>query len=83
MLQVMDPRVFSELLAQHEESFWIEDVQLVSPPYMNGSSAWKMEALLQFSYCHNPDLGSFELYELECGKVYTRRLHSAPATALL
>lgn len=71
MLQVMDPGVFSELLAQHEELLWIEDVQLVSPPYMNGSSAWKMEALLRFSYCHSPDLGSFELYELECGKTYT------------
>lgn len=71
MLQIMDPRVFSELSTQGDETNLIEYVQLVSPPYMNGSSTWKMEKLCGFSYGHSQDLGSFEIYELEHNKIYT------------
>ncbi|WP_339540133.1 hypothetical protein [Pseudomonas sp. RA_5y_Pfl1_P24] len=71
MLQVMDPKIFIELLEQHQKSLQIKEVQLVTPPHINGGSLWQMEKLLEFSYCHDLKLGSFELYEVEGGCFYT------------
>ncbi|MCF5140225.1 hypothetical protein GIW41_01980 [Pseudomonas sp. PA-6-1D] len=71
MLQVMDPKIFIELLEQHQKSLQIKKVQLVTPPHINGGSLWQMEKLLEFSYCHDLKLGSFELYKVEGCCFYT------------
>lgn len=71
MLQVMDPKIFIELLEQHQKSLQIKEVQLVTPPHINGGSLWQMEKLLEFSYGHDLKLGSFEFYEVEGGYFYT------------
>ena len=67
MVQVMDPTIFIELLEQHGKTIRITDVQLVTPPSINGSERWKMERLLEFSLLHNKHGGSFECYEVENG----------------
>jgi hypothetical protein len=74
MVQVMDPTILIELLEQNGETIQIKDVQLVTPPCMNGSESWKMEKLLEFSLCHNKYEGSFEVYEVENGCYTTLQL---------
>ncbi|MDH4765857.1 hypothetical protein OMP44_23475 [Pseudomonas sp. CBMAI 2609] len=70
-LQIMDPELFVELLEQDSDSSWVETVQLVSPPQMNGSTLWVMEELIQFSHVYHPDIGGSELYEVANGRSYT------------
>lgn len=74
MVQVMDPTIFIELLEQHGVTIQIKDVQIVTPPCMNGSESWKMEKLLEFSVYQNQHEGSFEFYEVEGGYYSTLQL---------
>ncbi len=70
-LQIMDPELFVELLEQDSDFSWVETVQLVSPPHMNGSSLWVMEELIQFSHVYHPEIGGSELYEVSSGRSYS------------
>lgn len=70
-LQIMDPELFVELLEQDSDLSWVETVQLVSPPQMNGSGLWVMEELTEFSHVYHPDLGGSELYEVSNGRRYS------------
>jgi hypothetical protein len=67
MVQVMDPIIFIELLEGHGKTIRITDVQLVTPPIINGSEMWKMERLLEFSLLHYKHGGRFECYEVDNG----------------
>lgn len=71
VLQIMDPELFVELLEQNSDISWVETVQLVLPPQMNGSALWTMEELTQFSHVYHPDFGGSELYEVSNGRRYS------------
>lgn len=71
VLQIMDPQVFVELLEQDTEDSYVEFVQLVTPPQLNGTHRWMMEELISFWHLYHPELGGSELYEVSEGKYYS------------
>lgn len=70
-LQIMDPQIFVEFLAQIPSLYSIDSIQLVTPPKMNDTKFWVMEELVSFSYIHHPEFGGSELYEVANGKIYS------------
>lgn len=71
VMQIMDPQVFVELLNQDTKDLYVDSVQLVSPPKINGTNTWMMEELVSFSHLYHPNLGGSELYEVASGKYYS------------
>ncbi|MGF0238076.1 hypothetical protein ACQR3P_04185 [Rhodococcus sp. IEGM1300] len=53
---------------------WIEQVQLVTPPYMNGQARWLMEPLQQVSLVEAPTDGAhFLVFKVTSGSTYSLR----------
>ncbi|WP_330565726.1 hypothetical protein [Pseudomonas yamanorum] len=53
---------------------WTEQVQLVTPPYMNGKLIWLMEPLVQASVVEDPRDGAhFVVYKVASGSMYSLR----------
>jgi hypothetical protein len=49
MLLIPSTPAFEQLLREQGNAIWLDDVQLVTPGYMNGSDCWKMGRLLEIS----------------------------------
>lgn len=59
------------MLSSVSSKFWISDVQIVTPSYMNGGERWKMEPLLQARLCvDDQDDYQMLVYEVEGGEIY-------------
>ncbi|MBC3475621.1 hypothetical protein [Pseudomonas taiwanensis] len=56
---------------------FIRSIQLVSPPWMNGSGSWLMEDLKEIR-----SVGPKYLYELSDGKIYPKEFVNASAKTL-
>ncbi|UNM22852.1 hypothetical protein K0P33_16055 [Pseudomonas sp. ArH3a] len=53
---------------------WIEQVQLVTPPHMNGQTRWLMEPLQQVSLVEAPTDGAhFLVFTVTSGSTYSLR----------
>lgn len=71
MLMASDVRILESLLSEQHEEMRIEAVQLVSPSYMNESSRWMMEPLLELSQVNSTAAEPpIYIYNLEGGKQY-------------
>ncbi|MBX7276743.1 hypothetical protein K2E96_18875 [Pseudomonas sp. ERGC3:05] len=47
MLMLSDVETLQGFLTQNTSSAWVDDVQLVTPSYVNKSNRWVMEPLLE------------------------------------
>lgn len=64
-----EPRLV-ELLIGQDESLVVEDVQVVTPAWMNKGSSWKMEKLTSLSMGFNQVEVPICVLEVEGGQVY-------------
>ncbi|PSL92034.1 hypothetical protein [Pseudomonas sp. R9.37] len=64
-----EPRLVELLLAQGEDLV-VQEVQVVSPSWMNHDSGWKMEKLMSLSMGFNQVGVPVSLLEVESGAVY-------------
>jgi len=64
-----EPRLVELLLAQ-DESLVVQDVQVVTPAWMNKGSSWKMEKLKSLSMGFNQAEVPICVLEVESGDVY-------------
>jgi hypothetical protein len=64
-----EPRLV-ELLVSQDESLVVQEVQVVTPPWMNKSSSWKMEKLTSLSMGFNQVEVPICVLEVEGGQVY-------------
>lgn len=78
MLQTMDPHVLATLICSSSHNLAVNDVMLVTPPFINGTESWLMENLLEFSQCHNAKHGSFDYFLVPRGHYYTPQPVSDP-----
>ncbi|WP_167144605.1 hypothetical protein [Pseudomonas sp. OTU750018] len=71
MLMVSDVRILESLVSEQHRDMKIDAVQLVSPCYMNESSQWMMEPLLELSQITRTDAEPpAYIYILEGGRQY-------------
>lgn len=71
MLMASDVRILESLLSKQHRDMKIEAVQLVSPSYINESSRWMMEPLLELSQVTSTAAEPpVYIYSLEGGKQY-------------
>ncbi len=64
-----EPRLMELLLAQ-DESLVVQDVQVVTPPWMNKGTGWKMENLNSLSMGYDRAEVPICVIEVESGAVY-------------
>jgi hypothetical protein len=64
-----EPRLV-ELLISQDEGLVVQDVQVVTPSWMNKGPSWKMEKLTSLSMGFNPVEGPICVLEVESGDVY-------------
>ena len=64
-----EPRLVELLIAQ-DESMVVQEVQVVTPSWMNKSSSWKMEKLTSLSMGFNQVEVPICVLEVEGGQVY-------------
>ncbi|WP_193452584.1 hypothetical protein [Pseudomonas nitroreducens] len=55
MLMVQEVPVLEALLAQQSETMKIENVQLVTPSYLNNTNSWRMEVLSELVQLRSAD----------------------------
>ncbi|WP_047528690.1 hypothetical protein [Pseudomonas sp. 11/12A] len=60
-----------ELISSQNEDFVITEVQVQTPPWMNGGQSWRMEKLNAVSIGYDPNSVVICLLEVESGVVYT------------
>lgn len=52
----------------------VEQVQMVTPPHINGQSTWLMEPLTMAGIAEDPsDFSHFLIYQVESGSIYSLR----------
>lgn len=68
---VTSTQELEQMLSSVNSKFWVTDVQIATPNYMNGGERWKMEPLLQARLCVD-DQADYQMliYEVEGGKTY-------------
>lgn len=72
MLMVQHAKDLGEIVKCETPSWWLEQVQLVSPPHMNGKGQWLMEPLHKITIHESPSLGGLcECFEVADGSRYT------------
>jgi len=64
--------MLQSLLSQRTQSSWVEDVQLVSPGYLNKTGRWLMEPLLELvEVGTGPVQSNFFIYRVMGDRIYT------------
>lgn len=76
MLQTMDPDVLATVICSASNELSVNDVMIVTPPYVNGTPSWQMEKLWEFSQCHSAEHGSLDSYLVTGKRYYTPELAS-------
>ena len=74
MLMLYHAHELKQLIDKQSDRVWVEQVQFVTPPYMNGQSKWVMEPLKQVSLVEDPiDQSRFPVFEVASGAIYSLR----------
>jgi len=74
MLMMYHVHELKELVDAQSNRVWLEEVQVVTPPHMNGSPTWTMEPLSVAGIVADPKSGDhFAVYKTEAGSVYSLR----------
>lgn len=68
---VTSVRELENMVKAVNPKFWLEEVQIASPKYLNGGESWKLEQLNQILLCvDEQDKYQMFIYEVEGGKIY-------------
>lgn len=74
VLMLYHAQELRQLIENQSSGLWVEHVQFVTPPYMNGQSQWVMEPLKQVSMVEDPvDKARFPVFEVASGAIYSLR----------
>lgn len=74
MLMIYHAHELKQFVDEQSDQTWLEQVQLVTPPHMNGQSGWLMEPLTMAGIVVDPRDGShFLVYQVESGAIYSLR----------
>lgn len=74
MLMLYHAHELKQWIDNQSTRMWVEQVQLVTPPYMNGQSTWLMEPLAMVEIVEDPRDGSqFPIYQVAKGNIYSLR----------
>lgn len=74
MLMLYHAQELRQLIDHQSARLWVEQVQFVTPPYMNGQSRWVMEPLKRVSLVEDPvDKARFPVFEVASGTIYSLR----------
>ncbi|QXH43840.1 hypothetical protein KSS89_24470 [Pseudomonas sessilinigenes] len=74
MLMMYHVHELKQFIDAQSNRMWVEQVQLVTPPHMNGQSIWLMEPLTMAGIVMDPRDGShFFVYEVAGGVTYSLR----------
>lgn len=81
-LMPTDASLLSELLALQSPTFFIDDVQVVTAPSVNGSPSERMEKLISLVVGHDKNGGCVLLHKVASGAVYNSAQDSLDARSL-
>jgi hypothetical protein len=74
MLMMYHAHELRQFIDAQSNRVWVEQVQLVTPPHMNGQSIWLMEPLTMAGVVMDPRDGShFIVYQVAGGVTYSLR----------
>ncbi|MHA6575417.1 hypothetical protein [Pseudomonas yamanorum] len=74
MLMMYHVHELKQFIDAQSNCVWVEQVQLVTPPYMNGKLVWLMEPLVQAGVVEDPRDGAhFVVYKVANGGRYSLR----------
>jgi hypothetical protein len=74
MLMMYHAHELKQFIDAQSKRVWVEQVQLVTPPHMNGQSTWLMEPLTMAGIVMDPRDGShFLVYQVAGGATYSLR----------
>lgn len=74
MLMMYHVHELKQFIDAQSNRVWVEQVQLVTPPHMNGQSIWLMEPLTMAGIVMDPRDGShFFVYQVAGGATYSLR----------
>jgi hypothetical protein len=74
MLMMYHVHELKQFIDAQSNRVWVEQVQLVTPPYMNGQSIWLMEPLTMAGIVMDPrDESHFFVYQVASGATYSLR----------
>lgn len=74
MLMMYHAHELKQFIDAQSNRVWVEQVQLVTPPHMNGQSIWLMEPLTMAGIVMDPRDGShFLIYQVARGVTYSLR----------
>ena len=71
MLQTMDPSILAVCTTKHPDDVSVREVMLVSPSHLNGTGTWRMEKLMDYARYHSETVGSFDVFKVEGGRIYS------------
>jgi hypothetical protein len=72
MLMLPHAQDLQRVIREQSSFQWVEQVQLVTPPYVNGRSNWIMEPLEELSLLRHRESGGRDfLYRVSSGEGYT------------
>lgn len=72
MLMMYHAHELKQFIDAQSNRVWVEQVQLVTPPHMNGQSIWLMEPLTMAGIVMDPRDGShFFVYQVASGATYS------------
>jgi hypothetical protein len=73
MLMLSKVETLQSVLTEKTSTAWVEDVQLVSPSYVNKSDRWLMEPLLELTEVGNgPGTAKSYIYRVLGDRLYTQ-----------
>ena len=74
MLMMYHVHELKQFIDAQSNRVWVEQVQLVTPPHMNGQSIWLMEPLTMAGIVMDPrDESHFFVYQVAGGATYSLR----------
>lgn len=74
MLMLYHAHELKQCIDEQSHRMWVEQVQLVTPPHVNGHSTWLMEPLTMVGIVANPrDDSHFLIYQVASGTTYSLR----------
>ncbi|OAE12363.1 hypothetical protein AZH11_12905 [Pseudomonas simiae] len=74
MLMMYHVHELKQFIDAQSNCAWVEQVQLVTPPHMNGHLSWLMEPLIEAGLVEDPRDGAhFVVYKVASGSMYSLR----------
>lgn len=72
MLMLPHAQDLKRVICEQSRVQWVDQVQLLTPPHINGGSSWVMEPLEELSLLRHRDSGERDfLYRVSSGQRYT------------